>query len=83
MVQSGIYCLWSYLRMHHPSRNSMILDITQLTAVQGIVLVCAGFVSYRSSESAQSAIQALNGFQVGTKRLKVQLKKAREAGKPY
>jgi CUG-BP- and ETR3-like factor len=42
-----------------------------------------GFVSYRNKESALHAIQALNGFHVGTKRLKVQLKKSRDAAKPY
>ena len=40
-----------------------------------------GFVSYDNPVSAQAAIQAMNGFQVGTKRLKVQLKRAKE--KPY
>jgi RNA recognition motif-containing protein len=46
-----------------------------------LFFIFVGFVSYRSKESAQNAIQALNGFHVGTKRLKVQLKKARD--KPY
>jgi len=44
---------------------------------------CFGFVSYTTSESAQAAIQAMNGFQVGTKRLKVQIKKPKDASKPY
>eukprot|EP00668_Euglena_longa_P035697 GGOE01045866.1.p1 GENE.GGOE01045866.1~~GGOE01045866.1.p1 ORF type:complete len:659 (-),score=104.42 GGOE01045866.1:1160-3136(-) len=35
---------------------------------------CFGFVSYDSAESAQAAIQALNGYQVGNYRLKVQIK---------
>lgn len=43
----------------------------------------AGFVSYTTAESAQAAIQAMNGFQVGTKRLKVQLKKPKDVSKPY
>lgn len=43
----------------------------------------AGFVSYDSPLSAQAAIQAMNGFQVGTKRLKVQLKRSKDASKPY
>ena len=42
-----------------------------------------GFVSYDNSLSAQAAIQAMNGFQVGTKRLKVQLKRSKDANKPY
>ena len=41
----------------------------------------SGFISFDNSLSAQTAIQAMNGFQVGTKRLKVQLKRAKE--KPY
>eukprot|EP00300_Choanocystis_sp_HF-7_P013930 c18507_g1_i1.p1 GENE.c18507_g1_i1~~c18507_g1_i1.p1 ORF type:complete len:273 (+),score=38.80 c18507_g1_i1:417-1235(+) len=40
-----------------------------------------GFVSYDNPESAQYAIQAMNGFQIGAKRLKVQIKKPR--GAPY
>ena len=42
---------------------------------------CFGFVSYDNPLSAQLAIQAMNGFQVGPKRLKVQLKRSKE--KPY
>ncbi|KAF8788266.1 CUGBP Elav-like family member 4 like protein [Argiope bruennichi] len=41
------------------------------------------FVSYDNPQSAHAAIQAMNGFQVGTKRLKVQLKRPRESGRPY
>lgn len=44
---------------------------------------CFGFVSYDNHESAQAAIKAMHGFQIGTKRLKVQLKKPKEASKPY
>lgn len=47
------------------------------------VLLFSGFVSYDNSMSALAAIQAMNGFQVGTKRLKVQLKRSRDASKPY
>lgn len=42
---------------------------------------CFGFVSYDNPISAQAAIQAMNGFQVGPKRLKVQLKRNKD--KPY
>lgn len=42
---------------------------------------CFGFVSYDNALSALSAIQAMNGFQIGPKRLKVQLKKNKD--KPY
>lgn len=44
---------------------------------------CFGFVSYDNPVSAQNAIQAMNGFQLGTKRLKVQLKRPKDANKPY
>lgn len=35
----------------------------------------SGFVSYDSFDSAKSAIDSMNGFQIGTKRLKVQHKR--------
>ncbi|KAH3728055.1 hypothetical protein DPMN_054001 [Dreissena polymorpha] len=44
---------------------------------------CFGFVSYDNPVSAQAAIQAMNGFQIGMKRLKVQLKRAKNDSKPY
>ncbi|XP_063403757.1 CUGBP Elav-like family member 2 isoform X14 [Mytilus trossulus] len=44
---------------------------------------CFGFVSYDNPVSAQAAIQAMNGFQIGMKRLKVQLKRPKNDGKPY
>nr|CAD7603519.1 unnamed protein product [Timema genevievae] len=44
---------------------------------------CFGFVSYDNPLSSQAAIQAMNGFQIGTKRLKVQLKRSKEASRPY
>ncbi|XP_045475392.1 CUGBP Elav-like family member 1 isoform X2 [Harmonia axyridis] len=44
---------------------------------------CFGFVSFDNANSAQSAIAAMNGFQIGTKRLKVQLKRAKDASRPY
>lgn len=44
---------------------------------------CFGFVSYDNSSSAQSAIQAMHGFQIGAKRLKVQLKRSKDSAKPY
>jgi CUG-BP- and ETR3-like factor len=44
---------------------------------------CFGFVSYDNPTAAQSAIAAMNGFQIGMKRLKVQLKRPKDANKPY
>ncbi|XP_070167387.1 CUGBP Elav-like family member 1 isoform X7 [Polyergus mexicanus] len=44
---------------------------------------CFGFVSYDNATSAQMAIQTMHGFQIGMKRLKVQLKRSKDASKPY
>ncbi|XP_003371390.1 putative RNA recognition motif protein [Trichinella spiralis] len=44
---------------------------------------CFGFVSFDNAVSAQAAIHAMNGFQIGMKRLKVQLKRPKDVGKPY
>ncbi|XP_055890041.1 CUGBP Elav-like family member 2 isoform X5 [Biomphalaria glabrata] len=44
---------------------------------------CFGFVSYDNPVSAQGAIQSMNGFQIGMKRLKVQLKRPKNDSKPY
>lgn len=43
---------------------------------------CFGFVSFDNPMSAQRAIEMMNGFQVGTKRLKVALKKLKLALPP-
>jgi CUG-BP- and ETR3-like factor len=47
------------------------------------LLFCVGFVSFDNPASAQAAIQAMNGFQIGMKRLKVQLKRPKDANRPY
>ena len=44
---------------------------------------CFGFVSFNNQTSAQAAIQAMNGFQIGMKRLKVQLKRPKDVARPY
>ncbi|KAG8430738.1 hypothetical protein GDO86_020063 [Hymenochirus boettgeri] len=44
---------------------------------------CFGFISYDNPVSAQAAIQSMNGFQIGMKRLKVQLKRSKNDSKPY
>ncbi|KAL1453003.1 hypothetical protein WDU94_007180 [Cyamophila willieti] len=44
---------------------------------------CFGFVSFDNPGSAHTAIQAMNGFQIGMKRLKVQLKRPKDAARPY
>ncbi len=38
---------------------------------------CFGFISFDNAISAQNAINKMNGFQIGIKRLKVQLKKSK------
>lgn len=43
----------------------------------------SGFVSYDLPESAQSAISVMNGYQLGGKKLKVQLKRDNKQNKPY
>ena len=52
-----------------------------LTIVMSLNFI--GFVSYENPGSAQGAIQAMHGFQIGTKRLKVQLKRPKDANRPY
>ncbi|KAI6242609.1 BMA-ETR-1, isoform f [Aphelenchoides fujianensis] len=42
---------------------------------------CFGFISFDNALSAQNAIAAMNGFQVNSKRLKVQLKRSK--AQPY
>jgi len=42
-----------------------------------------GFVSYDNASSASAAISAMNGFAIGSKRLKVQLKRPKDSSKPY
>ncbi|XP_057314766.1 CUGBP Elav-like family member 2 isoform X1 [Hydractinia symbiolongicarpus] len=44
---------------------------------------CFGFVSYDNPLSANSAIAAMHGFSIGSKRLKVQLKRPKDQSKPY
>ncbi|GMY16524.1 RNA-binding protein BRN1 [Fagus crenata] len=44
---------------------------------------CFGFVSYDSPEAAQAAINMMNGCQLGSKKLKVQLKRDNKQNKPY
>ena len=48
-----------------------------------VLINFSGFVSFDNPASAQAAIQAMNGFQIGMKRLKVQLKRPKDANRPY
>ncbi|XP_017912484.1 PREDICTED: CUGBP Elav-like family member 2 isoform X14 [Capra hircus] len=71
-------------------------SLTSLGTLQGLAGATVGlnninalagtinsFVSYDNPVSAQAAIQAMNGFQIGMKRLKVQLKRSKNDSKPY
>ncbi|NXF13535.1 CELF3 protein, partial [Smithornis capensis] len=62
-------------RLRCPQRHHQ--PVTQSPAIQGC------FVSFDNPTSAQAAIQAMNGFQIGMKRLKVQLKRPKDANRPY
>ena len=65
-----------------PSEKSLTYSLITVHVCCSVSLV-AGFVSYDNPMSAQQAIQAMNGFQIGMKRLKVQLKRAKNDAKPY
>lgn len=62
-------------------------DMTQYGWMESLYFVfcniVSGFVSYDNASSAQAAIQTMHGFQIGMKRLKVQLKRSKDASKPY
>lgn len=64
--------------------GAMILVIVRWQIRLATVCVSpAGFVSYDNPVSSQAAIQSMNGFQIGMKRLKVQLKRSKNDSKPY
>ena len=48
-----------------------------------VVSKCFGFVSYDNPVSAQAAINAMHGFTIGSKRLKVQLKRPKDQNKSF
>lgn len=48
-----------------------------------ISYMLSGFVSYDSPAAAQSAINTMNGYQLGGKKLKVQLKRDNKQNKAY
>lgn len=60
-----------------------IVEYTPFVCCSRILYCFSGFVSYDNPVSAQAAIQAMNGFQIGMKRLKVQLKRPKNDSKPY
>jgi hypothetical protein len=52
---------------------------TSLKSLTAPLVHSLGFVSYDSVMSAEAAIEQMNGFQIGTKRLKVQHKRVHGA----
>lgn len=72
--------LWrSQVSLSFLHRKKCCCDIT----LPFISFFFLGFVSFDNPSSAQTAIQAMNGFQIGMKRLKVQLKRPKDANRPY
>ena len=61
------------------------VDLLRATRAATVNLAGArdGAAYFDNPKSAQLAIQAMNGFKIGSKRLKVQLKKPRDAAKPF
>lgn len=70
-----------------PQDFSSWVEARQLPVMCVVTSPCVpsppGFVSFDNPTSAQAAIQAMNGFQIGMKRLKVQLKRPKDANRPY
>ncbi|PNI60707.1 CELF4 isoform 5, partial [Pan troglodytes] len=66
----------------YPAQSPTAADPLQ-QAYAGVQQYAGRFVSFDNPASAQTAIQAMNGFQIGMKRLKVQLKRPKDANRPY
>jgi len=60
-----------------------VYRVWSLVLMLFLLMVVLGFVSYDNPGSAQSAIHAMNGYQIGTKRLKVHLKRPKTEAKLY
>ena len=80
LTETKAFYFYFMLYQHALVINSVIAlsTVTSYAAVAH-----AGFVSFDNPGSAQTAIQSMNGFQIGMKRLKVQLKRPKDASKPY
>lgn len=69
---------------HEASQKKVMSVFFSLLSPSRLMLgLHAGFVSFDNPASAQAAIQSMNGFQIGMKRLKVQLKRPKDANRPY
>jgi len=67
--------LYSYFKDFGSITSCRIMKDRQTNRSRGF-----GFISYDNAQSAQMAIQKMNGFQAGAKRLKVDLKKDTQDG---
>src|SRR6218665_682375 len=61
----------------------VVVVVMVVVVVDKFLFSVIGFVSFDNPPSAQTAIQSMNGFQIGMKRLKVQLKRPKDANRPY
>jgi len=61
----------------------VVVVVVVMVVVDKFLFSVIGFVSFDNPPSAQTAIQSMNGFQIGMKRLKVQLKRPKDANRPY
>ncbi|CTQ86346.1 RRM domain-containing protein [Caenorhabditis elegans] len=77
--------LLSGMESQHNAAAALQLAQIQQQAAAALPMVTPreGFVSYDNIHSSQAAITAMNGFQIGMKRLKVQLKRPRNESRPY
>ncbi|XGW21929.1 hypothetical protein V3C99_004693 [Haemonchus contortus] len=80
-IQNGAYPIIS-MEQHNNVALQQLAQLHQQAAVMPLVTPKEGFVSYDSLAASQAAIAAMNGFQIGMKRLKVQLKRPRQ-DRPY
>ncbi|NXV23555.1 CELF3 protein, partial [Cepphus grylle] len=69
---------WDFHTLVEVKRQPVMFMVTNSSVTSS-----PGFVSFDNPTSAQAAIQAMNGFQIGMKRLKVQLKRPKDANRPY
>ncbi|CAK5049709.1 unnamed protein product [Meloidogyne enterolobii] len=64
-------CIW---HIRAPCSQNFISNFFECECICECYFLSLGFVSYDNPNSATTAIQSMNGFQVGMKRLKVGLR---------